>query len=73
MIENDKFHISGHFIQLYPIRVVHCTRTSQSACNLYLQCESFLSELAVLATFTEQVTLPFLICLESDSSMATLL
>ena len=34
------------------------------ACKLYIDCELFLSELHVLAVFTQNVTLPFLNCLE---------
>ena len=37
------------------------------ACKLYIDCELFLSELHVLAVFTQNVTLPFLNCLEKSS------
>ena len=37
------------------------------ACKLYIDCELFLAELHVLAVFTQNVTLPFLNCLEKST------
>ena len=45
----------------------HKTNLLVEACKLYIDCELFLAELHVLAVFTQNVTLPFLNCLEKSS------